>query len=91
MGRALILMLALTGCTTQPVVTKPRIVTVTKYVQVPVSRTLLDPCAVTEPDPACWRDGRVFCNGQLRSMLDAYRLQLAECRSGIEALIEGQK
>lgn len=91
-GVACVLMAAaVSACATTVPVVKPRVVTVTEYVQVPVPPALAAECRVVEPDPACWRLERaVFCNGQLVQMLRDYRLTLATCRAGIESIIAGQ-
>lgn len=82
----------MSACAPTVPVVKPKTVTVTKYVQVPVPDSLIAACTYVEPDPACWRDKHhVYCNGQLRDMLDAYRVTLAQCRAGVEALRDSQE
>jgi hypothetical protein len=80
----------LTACgPTRPVV-KSIAVEVPREVRVPVDASLLQPCVVAEPDPACW-DGttRVFCNGQLATMRQQYREALRLCTADKAAIRGG--
>lgn len=86
---ALLLFAGLIACTPSRVVTKPEVVRVPVEVRVEVDPALTEPTLVYEPDPACWEPNpaaaggqrRVFCNGQLRSMLDDYRGAVGLCNA----------
>lgn len=87
LAAAAIATLALAACAPPAPLIKTVEVQVTKYVRQPVDPGLLKPCAVVDPDRACWREGkREFCNGQLVSMLTDYRAALAACDSQIHAI-----
>ena len=78
--------LALLGCTPKTLVrTVP--VPVAKYIRAPLPESLIQPCRVIEPDPACWgNQTRQFCNGQMATMLYDYRAALEACDADKTAL-----
>ncbi len=83
------LVLALGACDLQRrVVVKPVPVEVVRYVQASIDPALTAPIVVREPDALCWLDVRVFCNGQLQTMLDDYRAAVRQCNADRSALRE---
>lgn len=87
---AAVLCFLMYGCGTQHVVVKPVPVEVVHEVRVPIPATLIQPCIVAEPDPACFDAVkalvRVLCNGQLATLLADYRAALHACDADKTAL-----
>lgn len=84
---AVVAIIVVAGCTPAPTVIKPEPVEVPRYLHVPLPAELVAACTFTEPDAACWREGkREFCNGQLTQMLNGYRLALWLCSADKSAL-----
>lgn len=62
-------------------------VDVPKYIRTPLPAALIQDRIVVEPDPSCWfGTERVFCNGQMATMLADYREQLAQSNADKAAL-----
>lgn len=80
------LILLLTACTPR-VVVKPELIEVPKYIVRPIAPELVAPIDVYWPDPMCFVDGiRVYCNGQLATMLLNYREALEKANADRQTL-----